>query len=84
MTSAEAYAKALYETDKSKLSKKYFTNLRQVLESRGHQKLLPAIVSEYEKLELAAKRSKTRSTVTPESERNRALLELYRRLISSN
>jgi hypothetical protein len=83
MTTATAYAKAIFETDKSKLSKTYFVNLRKALESRGHQKLLPAIVSEYEKLELAAHRSKMRSTSTPESERNRTLLELYRRLIAS-
>ncbi|HEV8666876.1 MAG TPA: hypothetical protein VN665_03465 [Candidatus Paceibacterota bacterium] len=84
MTTAAAYAKAIYDLDKAKFSKEYFANLKNALESRGHRKLLPAILSEYEKLELAAERSKTRSAITPESERNRQLLELYRRLVSNN
>jgi hypothetical protein len=84
MTTAAAYAKAIYDLDKTKFSKTHFTNLHKALESRGHSKLLPAILSEYEKLELAAERSKTRSTITPESERTRTLLELYRRLVSTN
>jgi hypothetical protein len=83
MTTAAAYAKALYELDKKNFSKAYFTNLHKALESRGHGKLLPAILSEYEKLELAEARSKARSTITPESERNRTLLELYRRLVAT-
>ncbi len=85
MTTAALYAKALHAAvaaDDSK-AKSYLSNLHKALESRGHQKLLPTIFTEYEKLELADARSKERSTITPESERTRNLLELYRRLVSN-
>ena len=85
MPIAVVYAKALREASRSDANPKtLLTNLHAALERRGHQKLLPAILTEYEKLELAEERSKKRSTITPESERNRTLLELYRRLVSSN
>ncbi len=86
MTPAAMYAKAMYSLvgGKSDVSKPYLAHLRTVLARRGHQKLLPAIFTEYEKLELAAQRSKSRATITPESERTRILLELYRRLVSTN
>ena len=85
MTEAASYAKALHTTVSTTTldSKKVLANFNEALKRRGHQKLLPAILAEYEKLELAEERSKTRSTITPESERNRMLLELYRRLVSS-
>lgn len=85
MPTAVVYAKALREASKSDgaSAKKLLTNLRGALESRGHQKLLPAILTEYQKLELAEERSKALATITPESERNRILLELYRKLIST-
>ncbi len=84
MPTALVYAKALREASQENgNAKALIANLRGALERRGHQKLLPAIVTEYEKLELAEERSKSRSTITPESERNRQLLELYRRLVSS-
>ena len=85
MTTAASYAKALLEVSQENgNAKAIIANLHAALERRGHQKLLPAIVSEYHKLELAEKRSKARNTITPESERNRTLLELYRRLVSTN
>jgi hypothetical protein len=86
MTEAASYAKALYAVvGSTKLdNKKILANFNNALLRRGHQKLLPAILSEYEKLELADARAKTRSTITPESERSRVLLELYRRLIAAN
>lgn len=84
MPTAAVYAKALREASKDDPNAKgLLTNLHATLKRRGHQKLLPAILNEYEKLELAEARSKARSTVTPESERNRTLLELYRRLVST-
>jgi len=86
MPTAALYAKALREAaqqDQMK-AKALLGNLHSALLRRGHQKLLPAILSEYEKLELADERSKMRSTISPQSERNRMLLELYRRLVSSN
>ena len=86
MPTAAIYAKALREASVKDTAnaKTLLTNLRAALERRGHQKLLPAILTEYEKLELAEERSKSRAEITPESERNRTLLELYRRLVSSN
>jgi site-specific recombinase XerD len=86
MPTALLYAKALRASvaaDGSKATA-YIENLRKALESRGHQKLLPAILSEYQKLDLAEARNQARSTTTPETERTRALLELYRRLVSTN
>ena len=81
---AAAYAKALREVAaKNPDTKQTFVHLRTALERRGHVKLLPAIISEYEKLELAEARSKARGTVTTESERTRVLLELYRHLVST-
>lgn len=59
-------------------------NFRQALQARGHEKLLPSIYNEYQKLELADERSKKRSAITPESEQTRNLLELYRRLVTAN
>lgn len=86
MPTAALYAKALRAAlaTNAANAKELLVNLRSVLESRGHQKLLPAILTEYEKLEQAEERSKSRAAITPESERNRTLLELYRRLVSTN
>ena len=71
------YAKALYQADgKPDLLK----NLRELLKRRGHEKLLPRIYSEYKKLVLAEHRRKQAATVTPEAEKTRILLELYRKL----
>ena len=85
MIIAAIYAKALREVSKENgNAKAIMANLENALKRRGHLKLLPAIVNEYQKLELAEQRSKARSTATPESERNRTLLELCRRLVSTN
>ena len=74
------YAKALYQADgKPDLLK----NLRELLKRRGHEKLLPRIYSEYKKLVLAEHRRKQSSTVTPEAEKTRILLELYRKLTNA-
>lgn len=77
---ATDYAKALYalSPDKSHLAK-----LRDLLRRRRHEKLLPRIFSEYKKLELAQARRARAAEVTPEAERTRVLLELYRKLVSS-
>ena len=75
------YAKALYALTpgKSDLAK-----LRALLRRRGHEQLLPRIFSEYKKLALAEERRERNSTITPEAERTRVLLELYRALIRTN
>jgi len=71
------YAKALYQTtSRSDLLK----NLRELLKRRGHEKLLPRIYSEYKKLVLEEHRRKQSAHVTPEAEKTRILLELYRKL----
>ena len=74
---AADYAKVLYESepDKSTLPK-----LRALLRRRGHDKLLPLIFKEYEKLALAAERRARLANVTPEQKRTRILLQLYRKL----
>ena len=78
----ELYAHALYETQ-SKEPKKVLDVLRQTLRARGHEKLLPKIYSEYEKLQVRAKRLAMHKTVTPERERTRVLLELYNKLVAA-
>ena len=90
MTIAASYARALYELvdksdllGKSDLSKRYIANLRASLAKRGHLKLAPAIASEYQKLELQKARSARHSRVTPEKERVRVLLELYKKLVET-
>ena len=82
MTISTQYAKALYELveKNDKEGKLYLKNLRQALERRGHIKLLPQIFSEFKKLALANERTELHKKVTPENERTRVLLELYRRL----
>ena len=86
MTISTQYAKALYglveKNDKE--GSKYLKNLRQALERRGHVKLLPQIFSEYKKLALASERTKLHKKITPESERTRMLLELYRKLTANS
>jgi hypothetical protein len=74
---ASDYAKALYETGSNP---KHLKSLRAILARRGHEKLLPRILSEYQKLQLGAARLAKHKKVTPQSERTRVLLELYRKL----
>lgn len=76
---AKEYAKALFAAQNPKLSR-----LRDVLKRRGHEKLLPRIFAEYQKLILARERSAMHRDVTPERERTRTLLELYKKLIHNS
>lgn len=71
------YAKALFELTPTA---KHLASLRALLKRRGHEKLLPRIFSEYQKLVLGEKRLAAHKKVTPEKERTRILLELYRTL----
>ena len=76
---ATDYAKALYQLgDRAKL-----TNLREALRRRGHEKLMPQIYTEYQKLILKDKRMALHTKTTPERERTRTLLDLYKTHISS-
>jgi F0F1-type ATP synthase delta subunit len=84
---AADYAKALFElVDKSDLSTqaKLVQNLRAALTRRGHEKLLPQIYAEYQKLQLERDRIATHTRIVPERERTRVLLELYHALVNSN
>lgn len=79
---ASYYARALFALieESPKKAATYLHNLDSVLKSRGHQKLLPKIFSEYEKLQLGKERLEHHKQVTPEQEQTRTLLELYRKL----
>jgi hypothetical protein len=83
MSTASLYAKALHLAAKEGDAKAILANLRDSLERRGYVKLLPSIYREYQKVLLADERSQSRKLVTPESERTRELLELYRRLVTT-
>jgi hypothetical protein len=82
MNTAAYYARALFALieEKPKKAAEYLHNLDGVLKRRGHQKLLPKIFSEYQKLQLAKERIAQHKTLTPQQERTRQLLELYRKL----
>lgn len=84
MMLAQSYARALYCLVSRDAGKggEYLKNLSASLARRGHGKLLPRIFSEYQALELRDERSKLYNSTTPESERTRVLLELYRKLIT--
>lgn len=76
---AADYAKALYQLgDRADIK-----NLRSALKRRGHEKLLPRIYTEYQKLGLADERLRRHQEITPEKERTRVLLELYKKLVAS-
>lgn len=82
MNTAAHYARALFALieEKPKRAAAYLTNLDAVLKKRGHEKLLPKIFNEYQKLQLAQERIEKHKTLTPEQDRTRILLELYRKL----
>ncbi len=93
MTIATQYAKALYdlveknENGSTQLTinegRTYLKNLRQALERRGHIKLLPQIFSEYKKIVMGRERAELHNKITPESERTKTLLELYRKMTAT-
>lgn len=78
---ASQYAKALYEMGGDP---GHIRPLRAMLERRGQEKMLPQILREYQKLEQGAARLKKHKKITPERERLRVLLELYRALIHTH
>ncbi len=86
MTLAGSYARALFELVSKDATKgtEYLQGLRQALTSRGHNKLLPRIYAEFQTLMLKEERTKFQNTVTPEAERTRQLLELYRKLTTTH
>ena len=84
MNTALYYATALYELIQTNPgeSRRYLKNLRAALARRGHEKLLPRIFAEYQKLDLGARRAAAHREITPQMERTDRLLQLYRRFIS--
>jgi hypothetical protein len=82
MAIATSYAKALHELVSKDTNKggEYLVNLRTSLEARGHVKLLTKILSEYQKLDIQKSRSDRNAVVTPEKEKVRVLLGLYKKL----
>ncbi len=74
---ARDYAQGLYELG-GKVE--HLAPLRQVLERRGHLKLLPQILAEYQKMEEYDARLTKHKEETPEQAETRILLELYRTL----
>lgn len=74
---ARDYAQGLYDLGGKK---EHLAPLIKVLEHRGHLKLLPQILSEYQKLEEHDARLKKHKEETPEQAQTRILLELYRTL----
>lgn len=86
MNIAATYARALFDlieepaSGASKKAAMYLTNLDGVLKRRGHQRLLPRIFTEYQRLQLSKERSEKQQAVTEGEERTRVLLELYRKL----
>jgi len=77
------YAQALFELNNRTSDVRLLKNLRGALALRGHEKLLPRIFAEYQKLQLTQERSFVHREVTPERERARILLCLYRKLLAS-
>ena len=86
MNLATSYARAVFEVTSSKEVKgsEILKNLRESLQKRGHEKLLPKIFAEYEKLHIREKRLSEQKKVTPEAEQKKILLELYQKLISTH
>ena len=84
MNLATSYAQALYDLARENGPKaEYMENLKGALTRRGHTKLLPKIFTEYQLLALKEERSKAHRQTTPEQERTRNLLELYKKLIAT-
>lgn len=84
MNLASSYARALHEVAHQEGAKNtdILKNFREALARRGHEKLLPKIFAEYEKLETGEHRLARHKKITPEAQQTRVLLELYRKLTS--
>jgi hypothetical protein len=84
MNLAASYAQGLYDLTKANGPKtEYLASLKEALSRRGHEKLLPKIFTEYQLLALKEERSDAHRSVSPEQERTRQLLTLYKKLIAT-
>ena len=86
MTLEQQYARALHDLVAAAPAKsaEYVAGLRQTLERKGHQTLMPRIYSQYVSLVERKERSRSYAKASPESERTRILLELYRALVATS
>lgn len=85
MTIAAKYAHLLYRVAKENPEEaaEALQALIAILAARHLEKMLPEIYAEYQKLVLHSERRKLHLASTPERERTRVLLELYRKLIAT-
>ena len=85
MTLEQQYAHALHELVSKNPAKSddYVKGLKHTLQKKGHQKLTPQIFSQYKQIIEIENRSQKYSQTTPQQERTRVLLELYRTLVAS-
>lgn len=85
MNTAQRYAHMLYAVAKEHPSEApaALHSLIAMLKERRYEKMLPQVYGEYQKLILAEDRRNKHAANTPERERTRVLLELYRTLIAS-
>ena len=83
MTIEAQYARALYllVSQNPERSGEYLAGMRAMLEKKGHQKLMPRIFGAYRSHIEKNERTTTYAQISPERERTRVLLELYRTLI---
>lgn len=82
MTLAAQYAKALYISEGPEKAR--LAGLRTALERRGHERLLPSIFGEYERLVERDRRLTKYKETSPEQEQTRILLELYKKLVDTH
>jgi len=85
MTLEQQYAHALYDlvSETPEKSAEYLKGLVQTLEKKGHKKLMTQIYTQYQQIVETKERSEAYKKVTPEQERTRVLLELYRALVAA-
>jgi hypothetical protein len=74
---ATDYAKALYVLGGKK---EHLAPLKAILARRGHTRLMPGILAEYQKLILRDERLAKHKAESPKQAQTRHLLELYRKL----
>lgn len=85
MKIAATYARMLYRTaaEHPGEAAEALQTLIATLKARQVEKMLPAIYAEFQKLALHGERQALHLAITPERERTRVLLELYRKLIAT-
>lgn len=75
---AKDYAQALFDSKAPDAHR-----VAAALARRGHTKLMPQILREYQKLTEQRERSAAHRRISPKKEETRILLELYRTLVAT-